>query len=37
MIEHPEERKRYGNALKEKITNRFSFTKMIQDNEWLYK
>ncbi len=37
MIEHPEERKRYGNALKEKVTNKYSFTKMIQDNEWLYK
>ena len=37
MIEHPEERKRYGNALKEKVTNKYSFIKMIQDNEWLYK
>ena len=37
MLEHPEERKRYGNALKEKVTNKYAFAKMIQDNEWLYK
>lgn len=37
MLEHPEERKKYGNALKEKVINKYAFTKMIQDNEWLYK
>lgn len=36
MVEHPEERKRHGNALKEKVLNNFTFDKMIQENEKVY-
>ncbi len=37
MIEHPEERKRYGNALKERVNEKYSFGRMIDENEGLYK
>lgn len=37
MIEHPEERKRYGNALRERINDKFSFGKMIDENEGFYR
>jgi len=37
MIEHPEERKRYGSNLKERITNTFSFERMIWEIRELYK
>lgn len=36
MIEHPEERKRYGNTLKERVNEKFAFPKMIEENEKLY-
>jgi glycosyltransferase involved in cell wall biosynthesis len=36
MIEHPEERKRYGNALKERVTTIFSLEKMIGKIKELY-
>lgn len=36
MIEHPEERKRYGNTLKERINDKFSFQKMIDGNVNIY-
>jgi glycosyltransferase involved in cell wall biosynthesis len=37
MIEHPEERKRYGNALKERVNEKYSFGRMIDENEGLYR
>lgn len=37
MIEHPEERKVYGNNLKEKVITKFSIDKMVNDVEELYK
>lgn len=37
MIEHPDERKRYGNALRERINDKFSFGKMVEENEGFYK
>jgi glycosyltransferase involved in cell wall biosynthesis len=36
MIEHPEERKKYGAALKERITTKFSIDKMTWLTESLY-
>lgn len=36
MIEHPEERKRYGNALRERVGNMFSLDKMINSVRNLY-
>ncbi len=37
MIEHPEERKKYGNRLKEKIVTNFSIEKMIENVERIYQ
>ncbi len=37
MIEHPEERKRYGNALRERIVEKYAFNRMIEENEGFYK
>ena len=37
MIEHPEERKKYGAALKERVTTKFSMDKMIWMIESLYQ
>ncbi|MDE2040998.1 MAG: glycosyltransferase family 4 protein [Patescibacteria group bacterium] len=36
MIEHPDERKHYGAALKEKVATKFSFDRMIWVTESLY-
>jgi glycosyltransferase involved in cell wall biosynthesis len=36
MIEHPSERKRYGTALKEKVTKEFSLEKMVKETEGVY-
>ncbi len=37
MIEHPDERKRYGNALKEKVNSKYTFERMLDENEGFYK
>lgn len=37
MIEHPEERKKYGAALKERVATKFSFDKMVWMVEATYK
>jgi glycosyltransferase involved in cell wall biosynthesis len=37
MIEHPEERKKYGNALKERVATKFSLDKMLWMVESLYR
>lgn len=36
LIEHPEERRRYGAALKEKISRDFSISKMVEETERCY-
>jgi len=36
MIEHPEERRKFGNALKERITTKFGLEKMLEAVEKLY-
>jgi glycosyltransferase involved in cell wall biosynthesis len=36
LIEQHAERKRYGNALRERIVNQFAFQKMIDENEKVY-
>lgn len=37
LIENPDERRRYGNALKDRVTNVFSIEKMYSSTERLYK
>lgn len=37
MIEHPEERKKYGATLKEKVATKFGTERMIQEVEGVYK
>jgi glycosyltransferase involved in cell wall biosynthesis len=37
MIEHPEERKRYGAALKERVSTKFGTERMIKEVEEVYK
>lgn len=37
MIEHPEERKRYGTTLKERVSTKFSLDKMLWMIEGIYK
>jgi glycosyltransferase involved in cell wall biosynthesis len=37
LIENPDERRRYGNALKDRVTNVFSIEKMYASTERLYK
>lgn len=37
MVEHPEERKKYGSILKERINEKFTFTRMIEENEKIYQ
>ena len=36
MIEHPEERRKYGTALRERVTTQFSLEKMIERTSELY-
>jgi len=36
MIEHPEERKKYGVALKEKVAKEFSVDRMVEETEGVY-
>jgi glycosyltransferase involved in cell wall biosynthesis len=36
MIEHPEERKKYGSSLKEKVIKEFSLDRMIEETEKVY-
>lgn len=36
MIEHPEERRKYGATLKEKVSREFSVERMIEETETLY-
>jgi len=36
MVEHPDERKKYGNILKERIASKFSLDRMISDVKKLY-
>jgi len=36
MIEHPDERKKYGTALKERVTVKFGIDKMLWMIEGLY-
>lgn len=37
MIEHPDERRKYGMALRDRVVNRFSFDRMIDSIETIYK
>lgn len=37
MLDHPEERKRYGSALKERVTSKFSLVQMLDGVEKVYK
>jgi glycosyltransferase involved in cell wall biosynthesis len=37
MIEHPEERRKYGTTLKERVTTQFSLEKMVERVEAIYK
>ncbi len=37
MMDHPEERKQYGNALKERVSTKFSLEKMIREIEEIYE
>ncbi|MFA6554765.1 MAG: glycosyltransferase family 4 protein [Candidatus Paceibacterota bacterium] len=37
MIEHPEDRKKYGNTLKERVATKFSIDKMVEETEKLYE
>ncbi|MEN9913107.1 MAG: hypothetical protein RLY66_515 [Candidatus Parcubacteria bacterium] len=37
MIEHPDERRKYGAALKERVTTKFSLEKMVSGVEAVYK
>jgi glycosyltransferase involved in cell wall biosynthesis len=36
MIEHPEERRAYGKALREKVLKDFSLEKMVSETERVY-